>query len=227
MAKILVAENETARFVEHKIFFEQAGHEVFHFSHEAQMSQWGLNSEIGGVVMSESFTVGDPTGLIEKIKTQFSVPVMVFTEEMDEEAHSLLLESGADDVVTKTATPRLRQARLNALLRRPSEDKPIILRFGSLVIDSKARLVTLRNKEVYLTSHEFELLWLLASNAGNVISREDVYRTIIDKPYQDETRTVDVRVSRLRKKLEDDSSQPAKIKTIWKKGYIFVRDAWR
>ncbi|TMP77148.1 DNA-binding response regulator, partial [Pseudoalteromonas ruthenica] len=89
------------------------------------------------------------------------------------------------------------------------------------------RLVTLNNREVYLTSHEFELLWLLARNAGNVLSREYVYQTIIEKPYQDDTRTVDVRISRLRKKLEDDPSQPSKIKTIWKQGYIFVREAWK
>ncbi|MBQ4850962.1 response regulator transcription factor [Pseudoalteromonas sp. MMG012] len=227
MAKILFAERESEYFIQRKIIFEQAGYEVFHFSSEADMPDWEGVQDISGVVVNEQFTLDNPTDLIDKMKSQFAAPVMVFTGKTDEADHSFLLESGADDVITKTATPRLWQARLNALLRPAASKSNSLLTFGLLVIDARARLVTLNDKEIYLTSHEFELLWLLASNAGRVISREHVYKTIIDKPYQDDTRTVDVRISRLRKKLEDDSSQPGKIKTIWKQGYIFVKDAWR
>ncbi|TMO62572.1 response regulator transcription factor [Pseudoalteromonas aurantia] len=227
MAKILIAESEVECFTQRKIMFEEAGHEVFQFSDMDEMSQWATSEDVCGVVLSEHFTLGDPTHLIEKVKAKFLAPIMVCTDLKDEDTHSALLESGADDVITTSATPRLWQARLNALLRQYSSDKSAVLTFGSLVVDSQARLVTLNNREVYLTSHEFELLWLLARNAGNVLSREYVYQTIIEKPYQDDTRTVDVRISRLRKKLEDDPSQPSKIKTIWKQGYIFVREAWK
>jgi two-component system OmpR family response regulator/two-component system response regulator RstA len=119
-------------------------------------------------------------------------------------------------------------ARINALLRRgkPIERVNDELQFGDLIIDKTSRIVKLSDTEITLTSHEFELLWLLASNAGEVLSREHVHQHMIGRQYDGLDRTVDVRVSRIRKKLGDNSDKPYRIKTVWGQGYLFVSDAW-
>jgi len=79
---------------------------------------------------------------------------------------------------------------------------------------------------VELTSHEFELLWLLASQAGETQSRDFIHQQMLGREYDGLDRSVDVRVSRLRKKLNDDLKNPTKIITVWGKGYVFCNTAW-
>ena len=77
-----------------------------------------------------------------------------------------------------------------------------------------------------LTSHEFDMLWKLASNASQLVDRNTLYRELIGREYDGLDRSADVRISRLRKKLLDDPRHPYRIKTIWGKGFYFVADAW-
>nr|WP_275446978.1 winged helix-turn-helix domain-containing protein [Pseudoalteromonas sp. Of7M-16] len=146
---------------------------------------------------------------------------------------SLLLELGADDVIATNAKPRLWRARLEAILRKKQivtsikeAGKETTLSYGALTIKGDERTVLIDNKRVSLTTHEFDLIWLLASSAPKVVSREEIYQTIIGQDYQISSRTVDVRVSCLRKKLGDNASSPQKIKTVWRQGYLFVKEAW-
>jgi two-component system OmpR family response regulator/two-component system response regulator RstA len=162
------------------------------------------------------------------VRDKFSLPILMLTAKSEDFDQVLGLELGADDYVIKPAEPRVLLARVNALLRRgqtvtkTSEE----LQFGDLIIDKTSRIVQLSDKEIVLTSHEFELLWLLASNAGQVLSREHVHQHMIGRQYDGLDRTVDVRVSRIRKKLGDNSDKPFRIKTVWGQGYLFVSDAW-
>ena len=84
----------------------------------------------------------------------------------------------------------------------------------------------LHGKNVDLTSQEFDLLWLLASRAGEVQNRDYIYKAVVGREYDGMDRSVDVRISRLRKKLQDSNETPFRIKTIWGQGYLFVPDAW-
>jgi DNA-binding response OmpR family regulator len=86
--------------------------------------------------------------------------------------------------------------------------------------------VKLGNEVIDFTTQEFELLHFLARNSGKVLSRDDIFNNIRGIEYDGLDRTVDVRISRLRKKLQDNPSQPQRIKTVWGKGYLFVGDAW-
>jgi DNA-binding response OmpR family regulator len=148
--------------------------------------------------------------------------------ERGDEVFPYLSENHVDDYVIKPAEPRVLLARISALLRRgqPSVKAIEELKFGDLSIDKTSRIVKLSGVEIVLTSHEFELLWLLASNAGEVLSREHVHQHMIGREYDGLDRTVDVRVSRIRKKLGDNSDKPYRIKTVWGQGYLFVSDAW-
>lgn len=111
------------------------------------------------------------------------------TEDMDQ---VLGLEMGADDYVAKPAQPRVLLARIRALLRRsenaPSEDVPQRLEFGELVIDNGGRSVNLGDELVDFTSAEYDLLWLLASNAGRILSREDIFERLRGIEYDGQDR---------------------------------------
>ena len=94
-------------------------------------------------------------------------------------------------------------------------------------IDKLSRRVSLKGDDVVLTSHEFDLLCMLAERAGHVVDRDSIYRDLIGREYDGLDRSADVRISRLRKKLGDNAQNPYRIKTIWGKGFFFVADAWQ
>lgn len=170
-----------------------------------------------------------------RLRTTFTGPILILTAKSSDIDHVMGLELGADDFVRKPIEPPVLLARLRALLRRggsrlPETELAIVkqeqLAFGLLVINLKSHTVHLADQEVDLTTQEFELLAFLAANAGTVLSRDDIFSNIRGIEYDGLDRTVDVRISRLRKKLQDNPDQPDRIKTIWGKGYLFVGDAW-
>jgi two-component system response regulator RstA len=155
------------------------------------------------------------------------------TEDLDQ---VLGLEMGADDYVGKPVKPRVLLARIRALLRRTAEapsveagaqarEEPVRLQFNDLVIDRSMREAWLNDESIDLTSAEFDLLWLLASNAGRVLSREEIFTALRGIEYDGQDRSIDVRVSRIRPKIGDDPVHPRRIKTVRSKGYLFVKEA--
>ncbi len=178
----------------------------------------------------------DGLTVLQQIRTDFGGAVLIMTAREDDMDQVAGLEMGADDYVKKPIEPRVLLAHIRALLRRfsrtagtrllePAADLQE-LTFGGLGINRSAHRVTLGNQPVELTTGEFELLWLLAANAGAVLDRDTLFKLLRGFDYNGSDRSVDVSVSRLRKKLGDDSASPQRIKTIWGKGYLFVKDAW-
>lgn len=162
----------------------------------------------------------------------FDGPILILTAKSSDIDHVMGLELGADDFVHKPIEPPVLLARLRALLRRsqsapgaePAQSDSLV--FGALNINVRAHEVKLGNEVIDFTTQEFELLHFLARNSGKVLSRDDIFNNIRGIEYDGLDRTVDVRISRLRKKLHDNPSQPQRIKTVWGKGYLFVGDAW-
>lgn len=173
----------------------------------------------------------DGFAICRELRAQYSGPILFLTARNDNFDQVLGLELGADDYIVKPIEPRVLLARLNALLRRTqasltTRPDQAQLQFGQLKIDKLARTVQLHQQAIELTSHEFDLLWLLANNASDVVTRDTIYDTIIGREYDGLDRSADVRISRLRKKLNDNQKNPYRIKTIWGKGFYFVADAW-
>jgi two-component system response regulator RstA len=139
------------------------------------------------------------------------------------------LDIGADDYVCKPVRPRLLLARINALLRRSEpvaeSAPPQCVQFGPLRVDNILREAWLQDNGIELTSAEFDLLWLLVSNAGRILSREEIFTSLRGVGYDGQDRSIDVRISRIRPKIGDDPEHPRMIKTIRSKGYLFVREA--
>lgn len=171
----------------------------------------------------------DGMALCRQMREVYSGPILFLTAKDSDLDQVLGLEIGADDYVIKPVEPRVLLARINNLLRRFSnfaDQATDVLRFGQLLIKANARSVSLQGNIIELTSHEFDLLLLLAQHNGQTKSREFIHRQMIGREYDGLDRTVDVRISRLRKKLLDNTDSPYRIKTIWGKGYLFVPDAW-
>lgn len=180
------------------------------------------------VVLDVMLPGADGLTVCREVRPQFHNPILMLTARTDDMDQVLGLEMGADDYVAKPAQPRVLLARIRALLRRteaaPTEEVPQRLEFGELVIDNGGRSVMLSNQLVDFTSAEYDLLWLLASNAGRILSREDIFERLRGIEYDGQDRSIDVRISRIRPKIGDDPENPKRIKTVRSKGYLFVKE---
>ncbi len=170
----------------------------------------------------------DGVSICRRVRQDFHSPILMLTARTDDLDEVLGLEMGADDYVAKPVRPRVLLARIRALLRRSSHvieetgDKGR-LEFGDLVVDAAMREAWLKDTNIELTSAEFDLLWLLSSNAGRVLSREEIFEKLRGIEYDGQDRSIDVRVSRIRPKIGDDPMHPRMIKTVRSKGYLFVK----
>lgn len=152
--------------------------------------------------------------------------------------HILALEMGACDYILKTTPPAVLLARLRLHLRQnehSAQSKGIqaatitphtTLRFGTLTIDPTNRSVLLGGEQISLSTADFELLWELATHAGQIMDRDALLKNLRGVSYDGMDRSVDVAISRLRKKLLDNATEPYRIKTVRNKGYLFAPHAW-
>jgi two-component system OmpR family response regulator/two-component system response regulator RstA len=173
----------------------------------------------------------DGLSVCRELRRQYDVPVLIFTARDTDIDQVIGLEAGADDYVNKPADPMVLLARTRALLRRAEQPagntrrrEDIVL--GGLRISEASQQVWLDGEPVALTTQEFELLLLLARSSGQVLSREEIFKSIRGLDYDGMDRSIDGRISRLRKKLDDDAESPRRIKTVWGKGYLLAPDAW-
>nr|WP_319528696.1 response regulator transcription factor [Pseudomonas laurentiana] len=169
----------------------------------------------------------DGLSICRKVRERYAGVILMLTARSDDLDQVQGLDLGADDYVVKPVRPRLLLARINALLRRsdvPSSERQA-LAFGPLRVDNTLREAWLRGASIELTSAEFDLLWLLVSNAGRVLSREEIFTSLRGVGYDGQDRSIDVRISRIRPKIGDDPIQPKMIKTLRSKGYLFVAEA--
>jgi DNA-binding response OmpR family regulator len=174
----------------------------------------------------------DGLSICREIRRIHDVPILILTAKDTDIDHVIGLEAGADDYVMKPVDPMVLLARVRALLRRSERggaattERKADLTLGSLRISETSREVWLGGSPVPLTTQEFELLSLLAHRAGELVSRDEVFRTMRGIDYDGLDRSIDGRVSKLRRKLGDDAAAPTRIKTVWGKGYLLVPDAW-
>ncbi|MEJ2621138.1 MAG: winged helix-turn-helix domain-containing protein, partial [Candidatus Thiodiazotropha sp.] len=190
-----------------------------------------LNPDI--LVLDLNLPGKDGLEICREIRADFNGPIAMFTARDEDVDEVVGLELGADDYLTKPVEPRVLLARLRSLLRRyrvitsQSNDRAEEqLSFGSLQIDARGRTLSLDGLAIELSTGEFDLLWLLASNAGQVVDRDRALKTLRGFAYDGLDRSVDIGISRLRRKLSDNAHRPYRIKTVRGRGYLFVPDAW-
>ncbi len=157
----------------------------------------------------------------EKIK---KIPVILLTAKSAEFDKVLGLEMGADDYIAKPFSIRELQARVKAVLRRVTSETEKVISTHGLEIGIESKTVKKDGIEIEMSLKEFELLKLLAENPGKVYSRDILLEKIWSYEYIGETRTVDVHIRHIRKKIEEDDSNPMFIKTVRGFGYKFRED---
>lgn len=175
----------------------------------------------------------DGFAVCKEIRSYSEVPVIILSAVTDVQDRIKGLEMGADDYVTKPFSPNELEARIRAVLRRVT-DRPVeqmpgnpnnVLVIGNLKIDTNKRQVYKNNERIRLTGMEFNLLELLVSNSGKPFSRAEILQQVWSYPadHRIDTRVVDVHISRLRSKLEEDPTNPELILTARGTGYMFQK----
>ncbi|CAI0796892.1 Transcriptional regulatory protein RstA [Serratia quinivorans] len=178
----------------------------------------------------------DGMTLCRDLRPTFPGPIVLLTSLDSDMNHILSLEMGANDYILKTTPPAVLLARLRLHLRQhgsqPKEEstQPLTqhnaLHFGLLCIDPVNRQVTLGEEVITLSTSDFDLLWELATHAGQIMDREALLQNLRGVSYDGLDRSIDVAISRLRRKLYDNALEPFRVKTVRNKGYLFAPNAW-
>lgn len=166
---------------------------------------------------------------LRELRKSSQVPVIMLTARGDDTDRIVGLEMGADDYLAKPFNPRELVARIKGILRRSArpvqaEDTSGIIRLASFSLDVNRRSLIVNGESTPLTTVEFELLHTLIKHAGRVLNREQLLDMVRGQDYAALDRTIDVHISRLRQKIEEDPRNPRYIKTVWGVGYMFVRE---
>jgi two-component system response regulator RegX3 len=169
---------------------------------------------------------GDGRDLAREIRKESDVPIVLLTARGEEIDRVLGLELGADDYVVKPFSSRELTARIRAIMRRGrAREQRGPIEIGALRLDPTSRTLTKDDDPIELAAREFDLLHLLMANAGEVLRRERIMDDVWDPHWFGPTKTLDVHISWLRKKIEDDPSHPTYITTIRGVGFRFRSEA--
>ena len=208
-------------------YLEPEGFEVEAVHNGEQGLQRALNSKYVLVVLDVMLPGMNGLDVLRQLRKSSRVPVLILTARGDEVDRIVGLEIGADDYLPKPFNPRELLARVRAILRRAQGEQPGAapdrLSVGDVQMDVGARVVRRGGDEVDLTAVEFALLEILLRNAGQVVNREHLAQTVLGRKFVAYDRSIDMHVSKLRKKLGDYTGGGERIKTVRGVGYIYAR----
>ena len=221
--RILICDDEPVVHEALRIYFEADGYEVV----DAYDGEEGLakaDDSISRCILDIKMKKKSGTDVCREIRKRSSLPIIMLTAKGEEIDRILGLELGADDYIVKPFSPREVVARVKAILRRveskANSSDPNIITYNGLSIDLNSYTVLLRGEHVVCTPKEIEILYMLASNPGQVFTRDTLLSRVWGYDFAGETRTVDTHIKRLRAKL-DSEGLGWSIKTIYGVGYKF------
>lgn len=178
------------------------------------------------VLLDITLPDGDGLDVCKKIRLDSSIPVIMLTARGADEDKIIGLELGADDYLAKPFNPRELVARMKAVLRRKGAGTDWAgdlkaIEYAEFYLNPQNQKVLVKGEPVELTSAEFKLIKILASNPGKVFTRERLMDLVSGRDFDGMDRSIDVHISRLRNKIEPDPRNPRWIKTVWGTGYRF------
>ena len=226
--KILVVEDEKDIAELERDYLEANGYEVEIALDGKSGLDRALESDFDLVILDVMLPGIDGFEVCRQIRKSKECPVLMVSAKKDEIDKIRGLGLGADDYITKPFSPSELVARVTAHISRYERltskgEEPVnyVINIGNLSIDKNARRVFINDEEVSLTNKEFDLLVFLASNPNVVFSKDTIFDKIWGLDAIGETSTVTVHINRIREKIEDDSSNPQYIETVWGAGYRF------
>ncbi|MEY4757186.1 MAG: hypothetical protein RJA34_2084 [Pseudomonadota bacterium] len=231
--KILVVDDDARIRDLLRRYLAQEGFEVYLAEDGKALSRILLREPVDLIVLDLMLPGEDGLSICRRLRAANDrTPIIMLTAKVEDVDRIVGLEVGADDYLGKPFNPRELLARINAVLRRrpaaevpgaPSTDNEVV-KFGQFTFDLGARTLTKAGTDLPLTSGEFAMLKTLVRHPRQPLSREKLAQLARGREFEPFDRSLDVQVSRLRKLVEVDATNPRYIQTVWGVGYVFVPD---
>ena len=232
-AKILVVDDDLRLRELLRRYLTEQGFQVVGAENSQTMSKLWLRERYDLLVLDLMLPGEDGLTICRRLRGAGDLtPIIMLTAKGEEVDRIIGLEMGADDYLPKPFNPRELVARINAVLRRKAPDEipgapsdgPQSFTFGNFVLDLATRTLKKNDEMVALTTGEFSVLKVFARHARQPLSREKLMELARGREYEVFDRSLDVQISRLRKLIEPDPSNPLYIQTVWGLGYVFIPD---
>jgi len=229
MAKIFVVEDNSGLLDAVVSYLEVEGHTVVPFDRVSGVFEAARMAEPDAIILDVMLPDGDGFHLARKIKHEQDIPILFLTARTSESDRITGLEIGADDYVTKPFSPRELRARIKAVLRRTENQKrennsnSEVYDFSNFKfkLDNDDKSVSINNQIISFAPREFELFEFMIKNYNKVFSRKNLLKNIWGAENNQEIRTIDEHIKRIRRKLKEKNINNKFIKTIWGTGYKF------
>lgn len=221
--KVLVADDDSKILDVMKLYLERDGYQVLTAGDGRRTLETVREMHPDLVVLDLMMPDLDGLDVCRVLRTESNVPIIMLTARTTENDRVHGFDLGADDYVTKPASPREVVARVRAVLRRvaekEAEDGPQQIRLGSLAVDFRRHEAKSGDDLVPLTPTEFKLLRVLSTEPGRAFSRSELVERVLGSGYEGFERTIDAHVKNLRRKIEPDLSHPRYLLTVFGVGY--------
>lgn len=213
-------------------YLEEQGYQVTAVQDGVAMDEVLEETAFDLLILDVMLPGEDGLSLLRRIVNKTRLPVIMVSARGEDVDRIVGLEVGADDYIAKPFNPREMLARVRAVLRRRGGDSEAdstseeadVGRFGPFELHTSSQRLLRNDEEVALTTGEFTLLRVLVEHPRRVLDRNTLLDLIKGYEHQPYDRSIDVRIARLRRKIEDDPSQPRYIRTVWGRGYLFAPD---
>lgn len=224
--KVLVVDDEKLIVKGIRFSLEQDGMEVDCAYDGQEALDKAMATAYDMILLDVMLPKMDGFEVCQRIREFSNMPIVMLTAKGDDMDKILGLEYGADDYITKPFNILEVKARIKAIMRRTTpqvvkEQKLTEIVSGDFTINTENRRLFTLEREINVTSKEFDMLLLLVTNPGKVYSRDELLRTIWGEDYPGDARTVDVHIRRLREKIEPNASEPKYVHTKWGVGYYY------
>ncbi len=204
-------------------YLHKQGYQVICVEDGSAMDEALAESSVDLILLDLMLPGEDGLSIARRLKQTRNTPIIMVSAQGEEVDRIVGLEIGADDYIAKPFNPRELLARIRAVMRRnaaPELDRQVV-EFGTFRLDLDAHRLAEGNRTVPLTSGEFDLLSVLVQHPNKVLDRDRIVELLSSGQRSPFDRSVDVRITRLRSKMEADPSAPDYIRTVWGKGYMF------
>ena len=229
-AKLLVVDDDPELRELITAYLSKQGYDIVAVGDGGAMDHAFAAGGVDLVILDLMLPGEDGLDIAKRLKQTTDVPIIIVSAQGEDIDRIVGLEVGADDYIGKPFNPRELLARVRAVLRRVRGSTTVgpparVVEFGDFRLDLNAHALSCNGATVPLTSGEFDLLGILVRHPNQVLDRDRILDLLTGAERSPFDRSIDVRVTRLRSKIEPDPSSPVFIRTIWGKGYMFCPDA--
>lgn len=223
---ILVVEDDRKIANVVKVYLQEAGYRIIHVEKGREAIKTASDERPLAVILDLKLPDISGEEVCQEIREMGDFPIIMLTSKFSEEERVAGFALGADDYVVKPFSPRELVYRVKAVLRRAEKGgfeavKPLSFNSGVLIIDGQTYEVRKHGVLLRLTPTEFKVLYTLASNAGKVLTREELVDKALGYQFEGYERSIDAHIKNIRHKIEDDSKNPVFILTVYGLGYRF------